>query len=117
LQEYRVKQEEIQTKLNGLQKADEDYYLTAEYILKLANKAADIFKSSEPKLKQQILKLVVQNCSVDDVSLSYTYRKPFDMFAEGSLRHNWLPVIDAFRTKKVNLTEIQNQLTHLKIAV
>jgi site-specific DNA recombinase len=87
---YRAKQAELQNKLDNLQKADEDYYISAEYILKLANRASGLFKSSEPKVKRQILKLALQNCSVKDANLSFTYRSPFSMFAKGASRQNWL---------------------------
>ncbi|MDD5237350.1 MAG: recombinase family protein [Candidatus Omnitrophica bacterium] len=94
-EEYRRKQEEIQTKLNSLQKADEEYYETASYILKLANKAPALFESSEPEIKRQLLKLTLQNCELNDATLCPTYRKPFSIFAEGLSRHNLLPREDS----------------------
>ncbi len=89
--QYRAKQEGIQSKLGNLQNADENYYVTATYILKLANKAADIFESSEPLVKRQIMKLLLQNCEVKDTTLIPTIRSPFNMFAEGASRTEWLP--------------------------
>ena len=71
-QEYRVKQEEINRKINSLQKADHEYYITASYILSLANRAYDLFLSSEPMVKRQLLKLLLQNCEIDNGSLRYT---------------------------------------------
>ena len=61
-QEYRAKQEKIQKRMDNLQKADEEYYITASYILNLANRAYDLFLSSEPDIKRQLLKLLLQNC-------------------------------------------------------
>ena len=92
---YRIEQKIIKDKLDNLQIADEKFYLTAEYILKLAQKASQLFKSSEPKLKQQILNVVLQNCSIKDVSVCYQYRKPFDNFAKGSVSPKWLPRPDS----------------------
>ncbi len=74
-----------------MQKADEDYYLTATYILKLANRAPEIFESSEPEVKRQILKIVLQNCVVNDAALVPTIRNPFGLFAKGASRTKWLP--------------------------
>ncbi len=92
---YRSKQNEIQEKLNNLKKADEDYYISAEYILNLANRASALFKSSEPKLKRQILKLALQNCTIKDENLSFTYKNPFNVLAEGVYCNNWLPGQDS----------------------
>jgi hypothetical protein len=83
--------------LGSLQKADEDYYLTAMYILKLANRAPEIFEGSEPAAKRQILKILLQNCVVNDATLVPTIRSPFDQWAEGASRHKWFPLVDKFR--------------------
>ncbi|MEW6536438.1 MAG: recombinase family protein [Candidatus Auribacterota bacterium] len=91
LTEYRNKQKEIQSKLANLEIADEKFYLTAEYILKLAQRASQLFKSSEPKLKQQILDVVLQNCYMDGVSLCYQYRSPFDQMAKGAISPKLAP--------------------------
>ena len=89
--ELRAKQEEMRSKLDGLEKADEDYYLTAKYILTLANKAPKLFESSEPTVKHQLLKLLLQNCTVNDATLIPQIRSPFHMFVKGASRHEWLP--------------------------
>ena len=89
--ELRERQAEIQSKLSSLQKADEDYYLTATYILKLANRASGIFESSEPEAKRRILKILLQNCAVNDASLVPTIRSPFHMFVKGASSAEWLP--------------------------
>jgi len=94
---YRAEQTNIQTKLKNLQKADTDYYTTATCLLNLANKAPNLFKRSEPDIKRQVIKLVLQNCTVNNVSLYATYRSPFDIFAKGASRSKWLPVLDEFR--------------------
>lgn len=89
--EFRKKQDEIRIKLDGLQKADENYYQTAKYILALSNKAPEIFDSSEPTAKRQLLRLLLQNCVVDDATLVPTIRSPFHYFVKGASRHEWLP--------------------------
>jgi len=89
-QEYRAKQEEIEKKMKNLQQADEEYYITASYILSLANRAHDLFKSSEPGIKRQLLKLVLQNCEIDNVSLRYTLNYPFSAIFNFTNSHNWL---------------------------
>lgn len=95
--EYCSKRDEIQKKIVSLEKADENYVVTATYLLKLANKAAELFESSEPEIKKQLLKVVLQNCELNDATLVPTYRSPFNLMAEGARRTEWLPQLDEFR--------------------
>ena len=53
----------------NLQKAEDNYYLTVNYLLQLANKAYDLFESSEIEQKRQIIKLVFQNLNLDGKKL------------------------------------------------
>jgi len=89
--EYRSEQSNIETKLKNLREADTNYYTTAIYLLNLANKAPAIFKRSEPDIKRQLIKIVLQNPVINDVTLYATYRSPFSIFAKGASCHNWLP--------------------------
>ena len=66
------------------------------YLLKLANKAPTIFKSSEPEVKRQLIKLILQNPIVNGTTLNATIRKPFSLWAKGPSRTNWLPQVDEF---------------------
>ena len=74
--------------MDNLQKADEEYYIPASYMLSLANKAYDLFLSSEPDIKRQLLRLLFQNCEIDNVNLIYTLNYP-------------VPSLLSFRTRKV----------------
>jgi len=91
LQEFRNKQDEIKNSMDRLQKADEEYYITATYILNLAKRAYDLFLSSEPDIKRQLLKLVLQNCEIKDASLTYKLNYPFSTIFNYTKSHNWLP--------------------------
>jgi hypothetical protein len=44
-----------------------------------------------------LLKTLLSNCTFDRGTLCPTYRKPFDLFAEGSTG-DWLAALDDFRT-------------------
>ncbi len=83
-EDYRREQKNIQTRRGNLMGADDGYYLTACYLLQLANKAPAIFESSEVETKRQLIKLVLQNPVINGVSLSAIIRKPFSYFAKGS---------------------------------
>lgn len=96
--EYREKQEGILTKLNSMQGADEEYYITAERLLDLANRAYELFQRSESEQKRQLLSLVLQNCQLKGRELVYELKKPFDSILTCSKSQIWLPLIDVFRT-------------------
>ncbi|MBF0512017.1 MAG: hypothetical protein HQL13_06795, partial [Candidatus Omnitrophica bacterium] len=79
---YRIEQKAIEGKLNNLRRTDEEYFLNANYLLNLANKAPQIFKSSKVEVKRQLIKLVLWNPTLNDVTLSASIRKPFSCFTE-----------------------------------
>jgi len=89
-QESRTNQKEIKSKIDNLDKADNEYYITASYILSLVNRAYDLFLSSEPMIKRQILTLLLQNCEIKDASLRYTLNYPFSAIFNYTKSHNWL---------------------------
>ena len=97
--EYRAKQEEIKQKMDSLHQADEEYYVTASYILSLANKAYDLFLSSEPMIKRQLLKLLLQNCEIDNGNLRYKMSYPFSAIFPYTKSHNWLLGQDSNRRR------------------
>ena len=94
--------------MGSLQKADEDYYLTATYILKLARRAPEIFEGSEPAAKRQILKILLQNCVVNDTTVVPSTRSPFSLLAKGASRHKWLPLVDEFRNWLLTSDEVES---------
>jgi len=81
--------------------ADEEYYLTSEYLLKLASKASELFESSEPEEKRLLLKMTLQNLELEGKKVRFTYQKPFDTIANYASRQAWLPALDQVRTSFV----------------
>ena len=51
--------------------ADEEYYLTAQYLVQIASRAKELFASSEPEEKRLILKMAFQNLSLDGKIVRY----------------------------------------------
>ncbi len=68
-EDFRIKQKEVSDKISRLGYADEEYYLTSEYLLQLANRAYDLFISSEAEEKRQLLKLTLQNLKLEGNSV------------------------------------------------
>ncbi|MDD3434547.1 MAG: recombinase family protein, partial [Candidatus Pacebacteria bacterium] len=96
--EYRAKQKEITKKIGKLNYADEEYYLTSEYLLKLASNAGKIFESSEVHEKRLLLKMTLENLELSGKKARYDWINPFDKIAFYASRQSWLPLQDALRT-------------------
>jgi site-specific DNA recombinase len=94
-EEFRVKQKEISGKIASLGIADEEYYLTSEYLLQLANRAYDLFMSSEAVEKRQLLKLTLQNLKLEGKKVEFELVKPFDKVFACASSQTWLPSQDS----------------------
>ena len=94
-EEYRSKQKELNEKINRLGFADDEYYITSEYLLQLANRASDLFISSEAEEKRQLLKLTLQNLKLDGKKVEFELVKPFDKVFACAGSQNWLPRQDS----------------------
>lgn len=74
---YKARQAEIVQQMDRHEKADKNFYITANLVMNLAMRAREIFKSSEVDEKRQLLDLVFQNLEFKDGSLSLSVREPF----------------------------------------
>lgn len=54
--------------------ADEEFYVTANMVLNLANRAYEIFQSSEVREKRQLLNFLLQNLELSDRKLVFTLK-------------------------------------------
>ena len=90
-EEFRAKQKGISDKITKLGFADEEYYLTSEYLLQLANRAYDLFLSSEAEEKRQLLKLTLQNLKLEGKKVEFELVEPFDKVFACAGSQSWLP--------------------------
>jgi len=81
LEAYKTKQHDINVQLKDLTTADENYHVTAKTVLSLAQRAEEIFASSEVVEKRQLLKYLLQNTVVNGKTLEFTLRSPFDIIS------------------------------------
>lgn len=81
---------ELQRKIEQLNKADEEYYLLADTILSLSQRAGELFESSELEQKREIINLTLQNLVLNGEKLSYDLIKPFDTILKSNDSHIWL---------------------------
>ena len=100
MNEWRMEEQQVKMAIHGLSTAETgDRALDAQRIFELANKAYSLYVSQNPVEKAKLLKMLFSNCSIDAVSVTPTYRKPFDMIFErarleewsGRLDSNWRP--------------------------
>lgn len=73
-----------------LQNAEDNYYITAKYVLDLANRAYDLFKSSEVEERRQLMRLVLSNTRIEGKKVLFQAQKPFDTILNYSQLNNWL---------------------------
>lgn len=91
-QSFRNKISEIDTRLSILQDTDDNYYITANYILELTKRAHELFLSSEMQEKRQLVRLVLSNLRIEDEKVQYDLIKPFDEILNCSDSQLWLRV-------------------------
>ena len=77
--------------MGKLQIADEEYYITSDYVLNLASRASELFESSEPQQKRLLLKETLQNLTLDGRLVRYNEIKPYDKIRLYASRQDWLP--------------------------
>ena len=78
LKEYKERQAELNEEIQRYTDADENYYLTANTVLNLAQKALEIFESSEVNEKRQLLNFLLQNLQLKGRKLAFKLKTPFD---------------------------------------
>lgn len=89
---------DIECKIAKHSEADEDFEITVEYILDIASRSYELFKSSGIDKKRRILNLVFPNFFLNGAKLEYTIRRPFDMLIKKSSYPTELALVDKFRT-------------------
>jgi site-specific DNA recombinase len=76
--EYKEKQYDINIRLEEYTRADENFHIAASMVFSLANRALEIFESSEVNEKRQLLNILLQNCRLSGKNLLFELRSPFD---------------------------------------
>jgi site-specific DNA recombinase len=90
MSDWRAEEQQIQIAMNGIkEQSTTDRLLDVKRILELANKAYFLYVTRKPAEQAELLRKVLLNCSIDGVSLTPTYRKPFDIIFERAKREEW----------------------------
>ena len=99
-------------RISRLEVADEEHYLTSEYLLQLANRAYELFMSSEAEEKRQLLKLTLQNLKLGGTKVEFELVKPFYKVFACASNQAWLPLIDLFRNCRLELQFTLSEFQH-----
>ena len=78
LKELKEEQAETRAKLAEYDNADEKFYITANTVLNICRYALEVFESSEPNEKRQMLNFLLQNALLKRKRLYFTLREPFN---------------------------------------
>jgi site-specific DNA recombinase len=88
--EWRMEEQQVKMAIQGLSSGETgDRALDAQRIFELANSAYFLYVSQDSVEKAKLLRMVVSNFSVDAVSVTPTYRKPFDIIAKRAQSEEW----------------------------
>jgi site-specific DNA recombinase len=77
VKDYKTRQAEIIDQMARHEKADHNFYVTANMVMNLSARAREIFESSEVDEKRQLLNFVFQNLKLDGKNLSIQTCEPF----------------------------------------
>jgi putative DNA primase/helicase len=87
--EWQADEQRIEAAITGLKESGSDRLLSVRRILELANKAYFLYLTRKPAEQAELLRKVLLNCSIDAVSVTPTYRKPFDMIFQRAKNNEW----------------------------
>src|SRR5260370_699241 len=96
MNDWRMAEQQVKMAIHGLSSAETgDRALDAQKIFELANKAYSLYVSQNSTEKAKLLKMLFSNCSVDAVSVTPTYRKPFEMIFKRARLEEWTERLDS----------------------
>jgi len=96
MSEWRMEELQVKMAIQGLSNAETgDRALDAQRIFELANKVYSLYVSQNLVEKAKLLKTLFSNCSVDAVSVTPTYRKPFDLIFKRAHLEEWSGRLDS----------------------
>lgn len=80
---WRSEQDAVRVQIECLQRANRNYLEQGMEILELAQCAYSQYVRQDFSEKRRLLNCVLSNCTIDDLTLYPTYKKPFDLIVEG----------------------------------
>ena len=75
--ELENRQQDLNDRLKHLTSDNKSFQLNASYLLDLAQRAGQLFKDSDERLRQMLLEYLLSNIELKDKKLSYVLNSPF----------------------------------------
>ncbi|MBK7142274.1 MAG: recombinase zinc beta ribbon domain-containing protein [bacterium] len=92
---WRSEQDSISRRIDALRTANRGSVDFALEILELSQEAYSLYLSGNTEGKRQLLNSVLSNCTLDGLTVTPTYKKPFGYIAEGLDLQLKLPRLDS----------------------
>lgn len=86
--ELRDRLASIKLQLDAIDRAHDESAELASKVFELSQTLREKWLTSDYDIKRRILEIVCLNCTLDDVTLVPTIRKPFDVLAKGLISKN-----------------------------
>jgi site-specific DNA recombinase len=86
---WHEEERHIKAGIEHLERPSASRVFTISRILELANKAYFLYVTQKPSEQAKLMRMVLLNCSIDEVSVYPTYRKPFEMIFERAKSEEW----------------------------
>ncbi len=86
---WQAEQDNILNELRRHKPANPTYLDDGSNLLELASKAYHLYAKQNSEQKNNFLKILLSNCTLRDGTISPTYKKPFDILAQGTQSRNW----------------------------
>lgn len=93
--EITERQEFLEDKMKNYKEADEEFKMSCLFLLRLANRAYEIFISSKPERQARLITFALSNLRLKGKKLLWNYKKPFDAMALCNKNNNWLLELDS----------------------
>ena len=87
--EWQAEEQALQIELLNSGSPTSDFLPTVEKVFELAQRAYSLYVTRKPHEQAELLKKVLLNCATDGVSLTPTYRKPFDLIFQRAKNQEW----------------------------
>jgi len=94
-QELEAELHRIRAEMERLERPDAHVAVNGQRLLELAQNAYSLYVTQNRQEQARWVKTLLSNCSFDRLSLSPTYNKPFDLFAQGAKTGDWLLRLDS----------------------
>ena len=96
MNDWRMEEQQVRMAIDGIKNAEtSDRAMDAEKIFEPANKAYSLYVSQDSTEKAKLLRMLFSNCSMDAVSATPVYRKPFDVIAKRVEKEEWSGRLDS----------------------